>query len=198
MSPEMTGIIGILIMFLLLALRMYIGIAMSIVGFLGLWYLMGLMPQWYTWNYTIDRRLFIYTECYTSFVLWAVSLCLRNQYRHIKNVNTWMGHFKGGLAMATILACAVLPPYAVFPCNRCNNGYDSHPRDEEIPVRQPVVHRLRCRRWNPGHTYSSKHRFYNLWYPDRGINRQAFYGRFYSRDTSCSSLYSYYFYPVHN
>ena len=36
MSPEMIGIIGIVVMFVLLALRMYIGIAMALIGFLGL------------------------------------------------------------------------------------------------------------------------------------------------------------------
>ena len=41
MSPEITGILGILLMFLLLVLRMYIGMAMALVGFLGLWFLIG-------------------------------------------------------------------------------------------------------------------------------------------------------------
>jgi hypothetical protein len=42
MSPEIVGILGILLMFILMALRMYIGIAMSIAGFLGLAYLIGI------------------------------------------------------------------------------------------------------------------------------------------------------------
>ena len=36
MSPELIGILGILLMFVLLALRLYIGIAMAVIGFLGL------------------------------------------------------------------------------------------------------------------------------------------------------------------
>ncbi len=108
MSPEMTGIIGILIMFLLLALRMYIGLAMSIVGFLGLWYLIG-----------FDAALGILgitplTEG-SSYTLSVIPLfVLMGQFAFVsgistdiyKTVYTWMGHLKGGLAMATILACA--------------------------------------------------------------------------------------------
>lgn len=41
MSPEMIGIIGILLMFILLAMGMYIGIAMALVGFLGLCIIVG-------------------------------------------------------------------------------------------------------------------------------------------------------------
>jgi len=108
MSPEITGIIGIIVMFILLALRMYIGIAMAIVGFLGLFLrigfdsamgILGITPLAEGSSYTLSViPLFV----------------LMGQFAFISGISTdiyrtvyaWMGHMKGGLAMATILACA--------------------------------------------------------------------------------------------
>jgi C4-dicarboxylate transporter DctM subunit len=108
MSPEITGIIGIIIMFILMALRMYIGMAMAIVGFLGLCFLIG-----------FDSAMGILgitplTEG-SSYTLSVIPLfVLMGQFAFISGISTdiystvyaWMGHMKGGLAMATILACA--------------------------------------------------------------------------------------------
>ena len=41
MSPQLIGIIGIILMFGLLAMRLYIGIAMAVVGFIGLGAIVG-------------------------------------------------------------------------------------------------------------------------------------------------------------
>ncbi|MBN1907856.1 MAG: TRAP transporter large permease [Deltaproteobacteria bacterium] len=108
MSPEMTGIIGILIMFLLLALRMYIGIAMSIVGFLGMWYLIGLHSAMGILGITPLAEGSSYTlSVIPLFVLMGQFAFVSGISTDIyKTVYTWMGHLKGGLAMATILACA--------------------------------------------------------------------------------------------
>jgi C4-dicarboxylate transporter DctM subunit len=108
MTPEVTGLIGIILMFLLLALRMYIGMAMAIVGFLGLWFLIG-----------FDAGMGILgitplTEG-SSYTLSVIPLfVLMGQFAFISGISTdiyktvyaWMGHFRGGLAMATVLACA--------------------------------------------------------------------------------------------
>lgn len=109
MSPEMVvGVIGIILMFILLALRMYIGIAMAIVGFLGLWYLVGFGSAM---GLLGDKPL---SES-SSYTLSVIPLfVLMGQFAFVsgistdiyKTVYTWMGHLKGGLAMATILACA--------------------------------------------------------------------------------------------
>ncbi len=108
MGPEMTGIIGILIMFLLLALRMYIGIAMSIVGFLGMWYLIGFHSAMGILGITPLAEGSSYTlSVIPLFVLMGQFAFVSGISTDIyKTVYTWMGHLKGGLAMATILACA--------------------------------------------------------------------------------------------
>jgi C4-dicarboxylate transporter, DctM subunit len=108
MSPELTGITGIIIMFLLMALRMYIGIAMSIVGFLGIWYLvdfhaamglLGITPLAEGSSYTMSVIPLFLLMGQFAFVS-GISTDI------YKTVYTWMGHLKGGLAMATIMACA--------------------------------------------------------------------------------------------
>ena len=108
MSPEMVGITGIILMFLLLALRMYIGIAMSIVGFLGLWYLIGFDAAMGVLGITPLAEGSSYTlSVIPLFVLMGQFAFVSGISTDIyKTVYTWMGHLKGGLAMATILACA--------------------------------------------------------------------------------------------
>ena len=108
MSPELTGILGIILLFILLAFRMYIGIAMALVGFLGASYiinlkaglnLLGLVPWAEGSSYTLSViPLFILMGQFAF-----VSGISRDIY---KAVYTWMGHLRGGLAMATIVACS--------------------------------------------------------------------------------------------
>lgn len=108
MSSEMIGILGILGMFFFLAFRMYIGIAMALAGFLGLCVLsgfpaassiLGIVPHAEGASYTLSViPLFV----------------LMGQFAFISGISTdiyetvyaWMGQFRGGLAMATICACA--------------------------------------------------------------------------------------------
>ena len=108
MSPEMVGIIGIVVMFLLLAFRMYIGIAMAIVGFLGMWYLIGFDAAMGVLGITPLTEGSSYTlSVIPLFVLMGQFAFVSGISTDIyKTVYTWMGHLKGGLAMATILACA--------------------------------------------------------------------------------------------
>lgn len=108
MSPELAGIIGIIFLFVFLALRMYIGIAMALIGFVGVSFiinvkaglnLMGLVPWAEGSSYTLSViPLFILMGQFAF-----VSGISRDIYRA---VYTWIGHFRGGLAMATIVACS--------------------------------------------------------------------------------------------
>ncbi len=108
MSPELTGILGILLMFLLLALRMYIGMAMALVGFLGLWFLIGFDAGISILGITPLAEGSSYTlSVIPLFVLMGQFAFVSGISTDIyKTVYTWMGHLRGGLAMATILACA--------------------------------------------------------------------------------------------
>lgn len=108
MSSEVIGIIGIVIMFGLLALRQYIGMAMALVGFLGLCKMtgydagvsiLGMVPLTEGSSYTLSViPLFVLMGQFAF-----VSGISSDIY---KTVYAWMGHLRGGLAMATVLACA--------------------------------------------------------------------------------------------
>jgi tripartite ATP-independent transporter DctM subunit len=108
MTPITVGFIGIAILFLLLFLGMPIGIAMGMIGFAGFAYLRG-----------FDSALGVLTTVpYTTFASYSFSVvplfilmgafCF---YAGLSKdlydaVNKWLGHLRGGLAMATVGGCA--------------------------------------------------------------------------------------------
>jgi tripartite ATP-independent transporter DctM subunit len=108
MTPIPVGFIGITILFLLLFLGMPIGIAMGMIGFAGFAYLRG-----------FDSALGVLTTVpYTTFSSYSFSVvplfilmgafCF---YAGLSKdlydaVNKWLGHLRGGLAMATVGGCA--------------------------------------------------------------------------------------------
>ena len=108
MSPEIIGILGIVLMFILLAMGMYVGIAMAIVGFLGLCLLVG----WQSGLSILGMTPLAEGSSYTLSVI--PLFVLMGQFAFISGISTdiyktvyaWMGRFRGGLAMATIVACA--------------------------------------------------------------------------------------------
>jgi tripartite ATP-independent transporter DctM subunit len=105
----MTGLIGIvLLLVLMFFLELPVGFAMGIVGFVGLWHVL-----------SHDAALtLVGTEIWTTFSKYGLSVIplfiLMGQVCFYSGVNknlyntayTWMGRTRGGLAMATIIACA--------------------------------------------------------------------------------------------
>jgi tripartite ATP-independent transporter DctM subunit len=105
---ETIGLIGIAVMLVLLALRMPIGIAMLLVGISGFAWLNG-MPAALS---SLGNAPYSYSTVYDLaviplFVLMgncaAVSGMSRDLYAA---AYAWLGHLRGGLASATIAACA--------------------------------------------------------------------------------------------
>ena len=107
MDPILLAIIGICGMFLLIALHVPIGIAMGIAGFAGVWAMLGAGPA---------ASLFVTapTQVLTTRELGAIPMFLlmgsfsaaaglsSDLYRLF---NVLVGHYRGGLAMATIAGC---------------------------------------------------------------------------------------------
>jgi C4-dicarboxylate transporter DctM subunit len=109
MSPVIVGIIGLVALFTLLALGLPIGVGMAVVGFGGLWYLisqgaaivkLGIIPFEVMANWglaTLPLFLFmahIIFACGFSRDLYGVAA-------------KWLGHQRGGIAMATVGGSAV-------------------------------------------------------------------------------------------
>jgi len=109
MAAETVGVIGIVILVVLMFLRMKLGTAMILVGFLGYAFLasldkalimVGLEPHAQTNYYQITALpLFILMGTVV-----AASGISKDLYEAVRK---WIGHVRGGLAMATVGACGL-------------------------------------------------------------------------------------------
>lgn len=107
MSPELIGLIGVVVLVLLIFMRVWIGVAMAAVGFLGFAYItslknalliLGSVPYNYIANETIAAvPLFILMGVTVSNTGVASDL-YRTAYK-------WLGQLRGGLAISTVVAC---------------------------------------------------------------------------------------------
>lgn len=108
MSPELAGIVGILLLFGLFAFRMSIGLSMLAVGFLGYVYVAGASAGLAMVGialYTTARSYVL--SVIPLFILMGMFLSHSGLGHDIyQSVDTWMRHLRGGLAMATIGGCA--------------------------------------------------------------------------------------------
>lgn len=108
MSPELVGIMGIVLLLLLFAFRMSIGLAMLMVGFLGYIYIVGTQAGLSKLGVDPFATASFYSlSVIPLFVLMGMFLSYAGLGRDLyKAVDAWMGHLPGGLALATIGACA--------------------------------------------------------------------------------------------
>jgi len=108
MDSTTVGVIGFAIMLALMFLGMPIGLAMGLVGFLGFAWISG-------WNAAINMLSLAPYSSVSNYVLTVVPLFVL--MGHIANetgigrelyaaAQTWLRHRRGGLAMATVAACA--------------------------------------------------------------------------------------------
>jgi tripartite ATP-independent transporter DctM subunit len=104
-----TGLIGILLLLMaIFFLRMPVGFAMAIIGFLGFWKMVNLQAALgmigdQTWDVLSSYGLTVIP----LFILMG-QICFYSgvNERMYRAAHAWLGHIQGGLAMATVLACA--------------------------------------------------------------------------------------------
>jgi C4-dicarboxylate transporter DctM subunit len=108
MSPELLGFIGIIVLIVLIFMRIWIGAAMALVGFLGYGYLSG-------WE---NAFVMSGTEPYSNIAFYPITVIplfilmgavVSNTGVAGDLYNTaykWLGRLRGGLAMSTVVACA--------------------------------------------------------------------------------------------
>ena len=108
MSPTLVGILGLAGLFLLIFLRVPIGIALSIAGALGYWSLSGLDPTLallgsvpFEIAYNYDLSIIALFVLMGNFAM--VSGMSRDLYDMARSL---VGHWPGGLASATVVGCA--------------------------------------------------------------------------------------------
>jgi tripartite ATP-independent transporter DctM subunit len=109
LSPFAIGLIGVAILLVIMFLRVWVGVSMMIVSFIGCWLLtdgdsafqvLGSVPYSQVANYTM--------VCMPLFVLMGTFLTHSNIGAELYIfVRKWIGHIKGGLSMATVVACGL-------------------------------------------------------------------------------------------
>ncbi len=110
MSPEIIGVIGILALLVMIYLRMWIGFAMMIVGFFGLIAIMGFQSALNILATVPLRGVADYTfAAMPLFTMLGVVVSELGFATDLFNAGyKWIGHLRGGLAMASAVACAIL------------------------------------------------------------------------------------------
>jgi tripartite ATP-independent transporter DctM subunit len=108
MSESTIGLIGIAALFILLALRMPVGIVMMLIGGVGVWAINGSKAA----LATLGSEPFVIASNFElliipMFVLMGNLASISGMSRDLYGAAyAWFGHWRGGLACATIAACA--------------------------------------------------------------------------------------------
>ena len=109
LNPEIIGVIGIAVMLILIFCRMWVGFAMILVGFIGCWIIGG-------WSQIFNMAgSFGYASmanysmsCLPAFVYLGCLIYHTNMGADIfAALRAWLAKLRGGLAIATVGACAV-------------------------------------------------------------------------------------------
>jgi C4-dicarboxylate transporter DctM subunit len=106
MSSELIGIIGVAIMLILIFMRVWVGVAMIVVGFLGL----VLMDGWdkaflIAGTEPYSQIAFYVISCIPLFILMGIVVSSTGIAGDLYNTaHKWIGNMPGGLAMATMVA----------------------------------------------------------------------------------------------
>ena len=117
MTPISAGIVGFALLIALMFLRIPVAFVMAMVGFVGF----GWLVSWPAALSLLARDFF---SVFSSYNLTVIPLfILMGQVAHYSGISgrlfnaahKFIGHLPGGLAMATIGACAFLPPFAAPP-----------------------------------------------------------------------------------
>src|SRR4030088_3164567 len=108
MSSDAVAIIGFVSLFALMLLRVPVGMAMGLVGVSGFAYLVGGGPALKLVGQTSMRTVTDYTfGVIPMFLLMGAFVTTSGMSRELfRAANTFVGHLRGGLGIATIVACA--------------------------------------------------------------------------------------------
>ena len=107
MSNEAVAILGFVSLFALMLLRVPVGMAMGLVGITGFGYLTGFAPALKLVGQTTMRTVTDYSfGVIPMFLLMGAFVSVSGISRELfRAANTFVGHWRGGLGIATIAAC---------------------------------------------------------------------------------------------
>src|SRR5438067_9169891 len=107
MSSDAVAVIGFVVLFALMLLRVPVGMAMGLVGVTGFGYLVGFGPALKLVGQTSMRTVTDYTfGVIPMFLLMGAFVTNSGMSRELfRAANGFLGHRRGGLGVATIAAC---------------------------------------------------------------------------------------------
>ena len=109
-SPEMIGFLGIVVLMVLLAMKMWVGAAMTIVSVIGIILLKNVNVAFMAAGSSAFRNLNAYSfTVVPMFTLMGMIISESTMGQDLyAAAYAWVGRFRGGLASATVVACGVL------------------------------------------------------------------------------------------
>lgn len=109
MSPEIIGVIGLIVLLILLFSGMWIGAAMATIGFVGYAVIVGIQPAFAMVSQIPFTTMAWYPlTCVPLFVFMGIVIFHSGVGEDLyKTAYTLVGQLRGGLAMATVIACAL-------------------------------------------------------------------------------------------
>src|SRR5215213_1422860 len=107
MSPDAIAILGFVVLFVLMLLRVPVGMAMGLVGVSGFAYLTSAGPAFKNVGHTTMRTVTDYNFAVIPlFLLMGSFASTSGMSRELfRGANAFLGHLRGGLGIATIAAC---------------------------------------------------------------------------------------------
>lgn len=110
MSNLTVGILCLVVLFILLAMKMWVGAAMALSGFLGLFLIRGFDSAWQMlYTTTFDNIASYSLTVMPMFVFMGCIISETDIGSNLyKTMHAWLGRLRGGLAYATVLATGFL------------------------------------------------------------------------------------------
>ena len=107
MSTDAIALIGFIVLFALMLLRVPVGMAMGLVGVTGYSYIVGVGPALKLVGQTSMRTVTDYTfGVIPMFMLMGAFVSISGVSKELfRAANAFIGHLRGGLGMATVVAC---------------------------------------------------------------------------------------------
>src|ERR1700719_4951589 len=107
MSPDAVAVTGFVVLFVLMLLRVPVGMAMGLVGVTGFGYIVGGLPALKMVGQTSMRTVADYSfGVIPMFLLMGAVVSASGMSRELfRAANSLVGHWRGGLGIATIAAC---------------------------------------------------------------------------------------------
>ena len=132
MSADLVAVVGFVSLFVLMLLRVPVGMAMGLVGVAGFGYLAGATPALKIVGHTTMRSVTDFNFAVVPLFLLMGSFATNSGMSRelFRTANAFLGHLRGGLGIATIAACggfaaicgssvATGPPSRAWPTPRC-------------------------------------------------------------------------------